>query len=97
MVVMQTSWNRTRNSHKEELEEPWPYKTIGIFIGKTPGLELCEFRLYACTLGRNEGVSEAQKSLVAQGFFALSLMGIIFYVIRGCFWASFLGIVKDVF
>ena len=94
---MQTSWNRTRNSHKEELEEPWPYKIIGIFIGKTPALELCEFRLYACTLGRNEGVSEVRKSLVAQGIFTFSLMGIFFYVTRGCFWASFLDDTKDIF
>ena len=82
---MQTSWNRTRNSHKEELEEPWPYKIIGIFIGKTPALELCEFRLYACTLGRNEGVSEAQKTLRLKGFLHFHLWVSFFMSLGGVF------------
>ena len=87
--MLQPSQIRHRNARKEELEEPRPNQIIGTFIGKTPTLELREFRLHACTLGRNEGVPEVRKSLVAQGIFAFSLMGIIFCVIRVCFWASF--------
>ena len=75
--------------NNQELEEPRPKYIIGTFIGKTRTLELSDFRLHACTLGRKLRWINLSKSLAAQRLLGSRFICFIFYVTRGCFWASF--------
>ena len=81
IIVMQPSQNRHRDINNQELEEPWLDYIIGTFIGKTRTLELGDFRLHACTLGRNSRAGNARKSVAPQGFFSLNFICNIFCVI----------------
>lgn len=62
-------------------ESPGPPKQDRTIYRKTLTLELCEFRSYACTLGRNLEPQNMRKSVVPQGFFLSSFICNIFCVI----------------
>ena len=79
IVVCKSVIANSNSNNLSSLEHPVKYndKTniinndidiIGTFIGKTRTLELCDFRLHACTLGRKLRWINLSKSLAAQGF-----------------------------